>query len=392
VAHHARTGPVEAGPVMGFGSGWTGRIALACAVIAVVGAGSAMRRWGPAADAAAASRGRGSVVAVGAGTDARVAGSVPDVAWLAERGDGAWLHGRGATTAPDVLPAGETGLAAAERYLASTQPAPEGGSTLRLRDPGSAGLVASVVVPIWVSAGAWTGAGLVVTGYRDASMAADGGLLLVTVPDLEVRTLVEPGAFPEALGTPVARGEVVVSPSGRIVASNACGLRLCDTQVVDLQTGEIHRPLRSEEGFLRVVTDDLIVTTNDDYDWISARRFRDGGEAWRKRDSMLLDPLAAADGSVVGIVGSRATGWGLAAFDPRGRSRDLTLRTGTDQPWPRIWRQLSTSRTAVVGREGFEDAIRTREVGAATIVSVASSPPAGVLPDPLASASPEADR
>jgi hypothetical protein len=188
VAHHARTGPVEAGPVMGFGSGWTGRIALACAVIAVVGAGSAMRRWGRAADAAAASRERGSVVAVGAGTDARVGGSVPDVAWLAERGDGAWLHGRGATTAPDVLPAGED---RARRRPSGISPR---------RSPRRRAARRSVCAirgrpgwsPRWSCRsgsppGRWTGAGLVVTGYRDASMAADGGLLLVTVPDLEVR-------------------------------------------------------------------------------------------------------------------------------------------------------------------------------------------------------------
>jgi len=392
VARHARIGSVGAGPVTRLESGWIGRIAVAGALLAIVGGGLAVGGPGPLAKPAAQGPEGGSLATASVRTDARPAGGVPDVPWLAERGDGAWLHGRGATTAPDVLPSGETGLAADERLLATTQPAPDGGSTLRLRDPATAGLVASVVVPIWVSAGAWTGAGLVVTGYGDGSMASDGGLLLVTVPDLAVRTLVEPGAFPAGLGTPVARGEVVVSPSGRIVASNACGVRLCDTQVVDLVSGEVRRPLRSQEGFLRVVTDELVVTTDDDSGWISARRFGDGGEAWRQRDSMLLDPLAGADGSIVGVVGSRASGWAVAAFDPRGRRRDLTSRTGTDQPWPRIWRQLSTSTTAVVGREGFEDAIRTRMLGTATVVSVAPPAAAATIPDPAASASPEAVR
>src|SRR5689334_14929491 len=43
-------------------------------------------------------------------------GRVPDVPWLAERGDGVWLYGHGAVAR--ALPANEFGLAIDERYLA----------------------------------------------------------------------------------------------------------------------------------------------------------------------------------------------------------------------------------------------------------------------------------
>ena len=46
--------------------------------------------------------------------------AIPDVPWLTERGDGAWIYGRGAG-APAELPAGETGLAIDDALVASTR-------------------------------------------------------------------------------------------------------------------------------------------------------------------------------------------------------------------------------------------------------------------------------
>ncbi len=385
VHRHAKAGSVAGTHVTRIRTTSIGGLALAGAVAVAVGGGLAIHAWARPGAMVAAPRLGHATTERGVETAAQAAGRLPDVAWLAERGDGRWLHGRGATTAPDVLPDGETGLAIDERHLASTLPASGGGSTIRLRDPDTGGLVGAVDVPIRVSAGTWTNAGLVVTGYPDATMRSDGGLILVTVPELSLRTLVEPRRFPAALGMPVARGDVAASPSGRVVASNVCGVRLCDTQVVDLSTSEVFRPIQSAEGFLRVVTDDLIVTTDDDYGWISARRFRDGSEAWRHERTMLLDPLAAADGSVAGVVGSATAGWAVASFDLRGRNRDLTQRTGADRAWPRIWRQVSTPTTAVVGREAFEDAVRTRLADAVTVVPVAPAAPADELPGPVPS-------
>jgi len=212
-----------------------------------------------------------------------------------------------------------------------------------------------------------------VTGYRDATMTADGGLVLVDPMDLTTRTLVAAAPFPKSLGTPVARGEVVVSPSGRLAASNACGFRLCETQVVDVATGEVNRPLRSAEGFLRSLTDETIVTTDDDGSWISARRIRDGSEAWRTPDRSLLDPLATADGSVIAVVGSHGSGWAVARLDGRGRLTELTTRTTADRPPPRIWREVSTPTRAVIGATAFDEAVR--DLGRAA-VSVLAMPPA----------------
>ena len=260
--------------------------------------------------------------------------------------------------------------------MASTRAGAGGRSLVRLRGEPTGAVIADVEMPIWVSAGAWTSAGLVVTGYRDASMTSDGGLMLVDRDQHSVRSLVDPSEFPKALGAPVARGEVVVSPSGRWAASNACGIRLCETQVVDVSTGQVFRPLRSAEGFLRVVTDEAIVTTDDDATWISARRIRDGGEAWRETNSLLLDPLATADGSVIGVVGSRSAGWAIGEFDARGRRHDLTPRSGPDQPWPRIWREVSTPTRAVIADRGFDGSLRDLTAPA---ISILDLPDASVL-------------
>jgi hypothetical protein len=46
--------------------------------------------------------------------------------------------------------------------------------------------------------------------------------------------------------------------------------------VVDLATGAITRPIAGGEGFLRAVTDELIVTTDGDGRWISGRSIADG--------------------------------------------------------------------------------------------------------------------
>ena len=303
------------------------------------------------------------------------AAAVPDVPWLAERGDGRWVYGRGSGATPRVLPARESGLAINESYVATTVPNASGQSTLRLRDRETGHKVADVDAPIWISAGAWTDRGLVVTGYPDSSMGADGGLVLLTLPDFAAQVLVEPRPFPAKLGTPVARGDVIVSPSGAFVGSNVCGVHLCDTQVVEVASGRVFRPLQSEEGLLRALTDDTVVTTGDDSAWIAARRFRDGGEAWRVKDSALLDPIAAADGSVAAVVGSRATGWGVASFDARGRQRDLTPRNNGAESLPRLWRDLSTSTTAVVGQESFAEAVGNPGIRPVVVLGLTGSDP-----------------
>jgi hypothetical protein len=369
VARHARApsdsvrsvsgSEIRTGPVLRGAGGVAATIVLGVglvgASIGVVGvslAGSS----GRVALSALPAAGPVGAAAAAAPAVARAA-AIPDVPWLTERGDGRWVYGRGSGTTPRILPAHESGLAINETYVATTVPNAAGQSTVRVRDRETGRRIADVDAPIWISAGAWTSGGIVVTGYPDSSMAADGGLVLLTLPDFAAQVLVEPRPFPAKLGSPVARGDVVVSPSGAFVGSNVCGVHLCDTQVVELATGRVFRPLQSEEGFLRALTDEVVVTTDDGSAWIAARRFRDGRETWRVRDSALLDPIAAADGSVAGVVGSRATGWGVASFDPRGRGRDLSPRAGGGEPWPRLWRELSTSTTAVLGQESFSEAV-----------------------------------
>ena len=251
------------------------------------------------------------------------AARVPDVAWLAERGDGRVAprtrrDDRARMCCRPARPASPIGRAVPRLDPAR---APAAARRSGSATSGSAASRGDVDVPIWVSAGAWTSAGLVVTGYGDAvdddrTAGCSSSASRTSRSGRSWRR----DAFPAALGTPVARGEVVVEPVGRVVASNACGVRLCDTQVVDLATADVFRPIQSAEGFLRVVTDDA---DRDD-----RRRLRlDLGPAVPRRSGSL-----APDETACCSIRSRprtgrssvssdraAAGWGVAAFDARGR-------------------------------------------------------------------------
>jgi hypothetical protein len=139
------------------------------------------------------------------------------------------------------------------------------------------------------------------------------------------------------------------------------------------------------------VTDDAIVTTDDDATWIAARRIHDGTEAWRDTNSLLLDPLATADGSVVGVVGSRSDGWAIGELDARGRRHDLTPRSGPDQPWPRIWREVSTPTQAVIASRGFDGSLRDLTAPAVSVLELPDATSLLEVPDATSAQAPAGD-
>jgi len=341
-------------------AGFLTRLDAAPAVGAAVGAGAAP--LGAASPRAASA--------------APTAAAIPDVPWLVQAPDGSWAYGHGGRATPRRLPSGETGIAVSPRWVAAVVPAPDGRSTVRFRASDTGRLVVEVAAPIWVSAGAWSSAGLVVTGYGDHTMTTDGGMVLVSPEAASATVLVAGGAFDARLGHPVARGDVAVSPSGRLVAANACGIRLCDAQVVDVVRGTVSEPIRAAEGFLRVLTDDAIVTTDGDSRWISARRVADGAEIWRRRDSVLLDPVATADGSVVAVTGSPRSGWGVAAIDAHGKVHDLGARRSGDGPWPRIWTALSGPSAVVVAGQPFAEWLGTGRSLSVNVIRLGGGRPA----------------
>ena len=297
----------------------------------------------------------------------RIAPDVAERAWLAERGDGRWVYGQAGSATTRTLPGAETGIAIGDRYVASATARPGGKSRVTLREWRTGNVAAQIDAPIWVSAAAFRGDELVITGYMDSRAAGDGGLALIE-PAGGYQQLVEPGSFAPDLGTGVARGEVHVSPNGRLAATNACGQTGCLTQVVDLDRSAVASELRGD-GFLRALTDDLVVFTDDDYAWISAQRIATGEEAWRVTDSILMTPLAGADGSVTGLIGSKAKGWATARIGRTGRITDLTART-QGGAWPLVWTQLSTPRTAVIGTGDFLAALSDRARATADVFDV----------------------
>jgi hypothetical protein len=335
----------------------TGAVALASGgVVAARGGG----------DAATAPRAEAPVT--GARTVAART-SLPDVPWLAWRGDGPWIFGRGDRSPIRALPEGELGLAIDAMFVATMVPTPAGASLVRFRDTATGRRMRDVASPIWVSAGAFTSRGLVVTGYGDATMTADGGLLAIDPDDGTVTTLVSGAPFGTALGSPVARGDVLVSPSGRTVASNACGPERCLLHVVDLASGLVTQPVDGDVGFLRAVSDESVVTTDDAGRWIRGRAIADGRETWRRDAVALIEPAALDDGSVVAVVGSAKAGWAISTIDAAGHLTDLTRRDRRTATPPRLWRSVMTPGLVVFGTMGFEEALGTGRSATVTVLA-----------------------
>lgn len=297
---------------------------------------------------------------------------IPDVvsarAWLAQRGDGAWVYGRAGSTKRQALPQAETAIAIGRRYVASTLPTSDGTSHLRLREWRTGSVAVDLDSSIWISAGAFSGDDLVVTGYGDARATSDGGLAVVRVGSGRFETVVPERPFPQALGASASRGDVFVSASGRRAASYLCAADLCDVQVIDVSSGRLVRSSR-QTGFLRAITDSAMILTDGEFKWISARELATGREIWRLRDSILMNPVAAAGGSVVGLVGSRPAGWAVARIGATGRAADLTERV-RDGHWPQVWAQLSTPEAVVIGRGDFAEALSGTGQSTADIIDV----------------------
>jgi hypothetical protein len=299
----------------------------------------------------------------------RLAPDVSSRAWIAERGDGTWVYGRAGVGILRDLPAGETAIAIGRTYVASTKPRADGVSHLRLREWRTGVLTVELEAPIWISTGAFRDDDLVVTGYGDASATSDGGLAVVGAGSNQLEALVPAAPFPADLGPSAARGDVHVSPNGRLAASYLCSGETCATQVVDLETRRLVHNGR-QKGFLRAITDSTMILTDDEHAWISASDIRTGRELWRIPDSILMNPLAGADGSVTGLIGSNGPGWAVGRIGPDGVATDLTPRTWNGA-WPQVWTQVSTGGSAVIGHGDFAAALSGHVAPTADVIDIA---------------------
>jgi hypothetical protein len=322
----------------------------------------------PSAWLAAAANGPPAPIRV-TGELERVAPDVARRGWIAERGDGVWVYGRAGTGMLRALPAGETAIAVGRTYLASTLPRPDGTSRLRLREWQTGAMAADLDTTIWISTGAFRADDLVVTGFGDARALSDGGLALVHAGSGRLEALVPEAPFAAGLGPTPSRGDVFVSPNGRFAASYLCSGDTCDTQVIDLETRSVVHDVRAT-GFLRAITDSTMVLTDGGQAWISGRDLRTGDELWRLRDSILMNPLAGADNSVIGLIGTSGPGWAVARIGPDGVTKDLTPRT-RDGTWPQVWTQVSTPRVAVIGHGEFAAALSGQVRPTADVIDIA---------------------
>src|SRR5689334_13472437 len=115
-----RAAPVAATRVGGATIAPAASGALVAAVAVAVGLAAVLAARAPAATTAWPGPVGGAHGGAASAPVGVAAGRVPDVPWLAERGDGVWLYGHGGVAR--ALPANEFGLAIDERYLATATP------------------------------------------------------------------------------------------------------------------------------------------------------------------------------------------------------------------------------------------------------------------------------
>jgi hypothetical protein len=129
-------------------------------------------------------------------------------------------------------------------------------SRVIIRDRATAAVVVDVALPFWASSAAVAGDAVLLTGYGDSAMATDAGLTAIDILTGDRRAVIAGGPFDPELGDRPMRGEVQLSPNGRLVAVNACGSTSCVTQVVSLDDASAPPVTSIPGGYLRSVTDE----------------------------------------------------------------------------------------------------------------------------------------
>jgi hypothetical protein len=249
----------------------------------------------------------------GAGANS-LAALAPDVAgrpWLARRGDDRWVWGRAGVRGRNQLPEDESGFAISGRWLASGVQA-TGTTHLRVRDLDTGTVVVERELDFRAAAATFAGDRLLLTGYRGGNAGQDGGIVAISRPRRRRQDPVEPGPFPARLGVRPSKGDFHLSGSGALAAVNTCGSLGCDNVVIDVAALTARIPRNGAPGFLRAITDDVLVLTDADGEWIKGIDVRTGREAFSVPDTDLMEAASMADGRVVANLGHGARGWQVA--------------------------------------------------------------------------------
>ena len=274
------------------------------------------------------------------------------------------------------LPVGESGLAIAGHWLASGLSTADT-TRVRVRDLDTGEVVLERQLDIRVAAATFAGDWLLITGYAGGLGAADGGIVALGIPGGELRTLVPAGAFPGRLGARPAKGDFHVSGRGSLAAVNTCGSRGCDTAVIDVATLATSTPQQGGTGFLRAVTDDVLVLTDANGTWIKGVSVRTGKPRFTVRDAALMEPASMADGRVIADIGGGTRGWQVAALAADGGLAAITEPARAPGPW--VWPAVSSPTVAVLGDVPFEDALGGGADAPNTLISGADLRPVGTL-------------
>ena len=135
--------------------------------------------------------------------------------------------------------------------------------------------------------------------------------------------------------------------------------------MIDVASLTARIPRNGAPGFLRAVTDEVLVLTDGDGAWIKGVAVRTGREAFSVPDTDLMEPASMADGRVVANLGHGARGWQVAALDGRGGITSITQPATGRRPW--VWPAVSSPAIAVLGDEPFDAALGAADLPATLI-------------------------
>ena len=331
---------------------WRGRAATAGVVAVVLAGGALIRATLPLPGSAPA-----AAVAPPTAALSQLAAVAPDVngrAWLLRAGEGPWFWGEAGSPARHQLADGETGLAVDGGWIASSMHPSSAVTSVVVRTRATGKTVASAQVPFWVASATSAPGRLLLTGYGDASQATSAGVVSMDPATGTLATLVPGGPFPAALGAEPLQGGVFVSGSGRTAATYACGPSGCTTTVIDLGTGATWQPTKAEPGFLRAVTDSMVVLTDEDGAWVKALDARTGKVLWTIADASLMFPVSMADGAIAADLFLPGRGWTVRSITAQGATVDLAP---VAERHPEVWQQASSPTTVVYGPVSFGEAL-----------------------------------
>lgn len=274
-----------------------------------------------------------------------------DRLWYTTLADGGYVVGTLAGAERITLPAGDVPFAIGPDVIATARPHPDGSQRTIIGFVSFTRAVAEpVTVPFVVTSGAFVGSELIITGGTVDKI--DTGVLAIDIATGATRYLIDPGPWPP--GWEEASQGMRASPSGETVAVSSCLVDQCLVRVLRQPFGP-PQPAFEIKGYLRVMSDDVVLYGPDPPTGVSGTDLDSGATLWTLPEAEEYPFSYVADETT--LVQSRRV-WRNEAYyfeivlvDLPTGAQQVLLSTA-DLDGYTLWSGLSNDRFAVLGRGG----------------------------------------